>query len=291
MAGTTYFDELLNADINLLQEDTEAEKNLKLLVPVLKIAVQRLRNNQPLERDLARYLNQQIELTGYMKTTNGGEASDARVQHDPADFFRALLGDWQQCADLLNAHPELPTSRSTYKPVGHENPKAPRTDVLTLINVPINEDQIQLRADIHLDRATAQKAILDVNDDNDVLNTFRKKDIIDVPTTSRAIFNILRSRHDGKRANNSLHINYDKRIKLSKGDDAPSYLVKGALIQSGSANSGHWVYLEANADGCFYLHDDENVTECPQGKADSKYIAGLNRLKQGTIFFLEKEID
>jgi hypothetical protein len=65
--------------------------------------------------------------------------------------------------------------------------------------------------------------------------------------------------------------------------------VRAALVHEGEQlNLGHWFYVAAAADGKFYRHSDSNVREIEKGRFRSLQAAGIEELRKGTIFFLEK---
>lgn len=291
MAGTTYFDALLNADFTNAG-DSEDAVTLRALVPVLKIAVNELRSGRPLNTDLARTCRQAIQETGYMRTTNEGGSNDATVQHDAADFIVALLGGWESISvktPLLVAPPSLPHVTATFKPVGHTDPKTDRTDRESILYAPLAPLQVQLRTPVFLHRALKPRDIDENVSDMGIRRTYCAKKHIDLNNTERLIVSVARTQYNGTRAGNLIEINFDGTVKLTGLKKAEStYAVKAALIQSGGTNSGHWYYVEANADGKFYEHNDTRVAEVPQGSNDSLREAGINKLRTGTIFFLEK---
>lgn len=289
MAGTSYFDPLLNSDFSGLG-GTKEENNLRELVPLLKIAVNELRLGRSLQADLAIVIRNSIL---FMEHVEG--------QSDPADFMQRILNDWDtisQSSKYPNRFPAPPKAhiRYDYTPVGHSMSKQPKPRTEPIVDAQIAPNhllkQLQNNTPIDLSFVLKERRFKKFESDSTTMQNYRQVQYVDIDATDRLIVNLKRViwLPTGKvRASNPLQIDLDGTVTLSGGKNLKQkYAVRASLVQTGAIDIGHWYYIEAHQNGKFFEHNDSRVFEIPMGNERSLRMAGLNRLREGTIFFLEK---
>ncbi len=282
MAATNHFDSLLNLDFPPEHEgEPEELKNLRQTVPYLKIAVNNLRTGKKTDALLINLLLRKIGNVAYVMGQNN--RVDMNTHQDPAEFLDRLLSDWNSFA--LNYHtppPVRPLILTKYIPINHHQIKGEIREVATeIVNANINEDYLDPKTAIHLNRAIKTTDILNFEISNGDFLPFRKIDHLDRSNT-RLIVSVKRNQ-SGKTVVNPIEIDNDGNVTLRK----QKYHVVGCFIHRGDQNFGHWFYIEANQNGKYYSHNDHIVSEITSKNSNSSLL-GIESMKYGTIFFLEK---
>lgn len=252
MAAQNHFDPLLNAKFSEPKsEDSESLKNLRQVVPFLKIAVNQLRSGGTVSQVQGDALLAGVAAAKYVTGKDNKEV-DVTGQHDGAEFLESLLADWAKLAEG-----EIPGVEPYKKPIFDHDSNESRP-LVTIIPKDNNIDM----SDPHF--------LPEQSPDTIMVNVQR---------------HIAKNAEDGtfvgtERCDADLAITKYRSeyfIKLSGHD----YKIKGMMTQAGGVDAGHWTYLEIRGSRKVYSHSDMEVKEISEDQV-------IERLKKGSILYLEK---
>lgn len=250
MAAQNHFDPLLNAKFSEPKsEDSESLKNLRQVVPFLKIAVNQLRSGGTVSQVQGDALLAGVAAAKYVTGKDNKEV-DVTGQHDGAEFLESLLADWAKLAEG-----EIPGVEPYKKPIFNQDANESRP-IVTII--PQNKNEI------------------------DMSNPHFLPD----PSPETIMVNVQRPIAKDETFVGTERCDADLAIKKYKNDylitlNDKNYKIKGMMTQTGGVDAGHWTYLEIRGSGKVYSHSDMEVKEISEDQA-------VEQLKKGSILYLEK---
>lgn len=255
MACQTHFDPLLNATFPAEQPtDKEELKNLRSLVPLLKIAVNNLRTGTQVSRDLGYAILTEIAGGKYVRGKDQ-QTVDILNQHDVAEFLEALLSEWASLKDVSGLE-------SYVKPIMTNANDASVRPVLPVLISDKDATEVVMNSEGFEPEPSRPDIIVNVQ--RNIATTGSWKSLFSETTRSNA----------------TVPIRKEKNLYLVKvnGQD---YRVQGVMHHSGGVLSGHWVYLDVLTSGDVVRHSDTHIQQL--SSTDS-----LKALREGTVFYLER---
>ena len=303
IAGTTCFEGLLSATFAPEHADESKEtRHLREFVAYLKLAVNNLRSGIPVDKPLVKALLNKIADADYIdllerqpNPIEGAPATFIRKpnnvfnQNDPVELLDSLLIQWHKYSQLPGVKfpaPERPNMKVDYKPIGdHGYTKTVPGSSQSIIrpSITIEEgDTSALNLDDLISEAPWEGTFqsLDGQADEKIEAEFERSSYFD-PNNKSAVIALKRLSADpfsGTPRYIPNRVDISRKGTVSLG--GATYKVTGAFVHHGGAGGGHWFYIEVNRkhNKCYSHNDDRVSADC----------VGLNALRSGTIFFVEK---